>query len=270
MRYEITSPGNPRIKSAVALRKKRERDRTGLMLIEGIRELSHALEGGIVIESVFFEPDLAATNDGNRLMQELDARNIASTAVPARVFKKLAYRESSGGFVAVARKPKQSLLDLPPSENPLYLVVDAVEKPGNLGAVLRSADAAGLTGLIVSDPKTDLYNPNVIRSSLGTVFTIPTAITTSDDAVTMLKEKKITVFTSTPNGTLLYTGADFSAPSAIVVGSEDRGASDTWLDNADVLVRIPMVGRADSLNVSAAATILIFEALRQRMTSLKT
>lgn len=261
---EIASPGNPRIKSAVRLRKRRERDTTGLILIEGIREISRALEGGVAIEECFFEPELAATPEGKRLAREIGNLSVTTTSVSARVFEKLAYREGAGGFVAVARKPQRSILDLLPSKNPLYLVIDAVEKPGNIGAVLRSTDAAGATGLIVSDPKTDLYNPNVIRASLGTVFTTPAIAVGRDAAASWLEANGISVITATPFAALPYTEADYTNAVAIVVGSEDRGAGDRWLGPAAERVRIPMLGRGDSLNVSAAATILLYEALRQR------
>lgn len=261
---EIASPGNPRIKSAVRLRKRRERDTTGLILIEGIREISRALEGGVAIEECFFEPELAATPEGKRLAREIGNLSVTTTSVSARVFEKLAYREGSGGFVVVARKPQRSILDLLPSKNPLYLVIDAVEKPGNIGAVLRSTDAAGATGLIVSDPKTDLYNPNVIRASLGTVFTTPAIAVGHDAAASWLEANGISVITATPLAALPYTEADYTSGVAIVVGSEDRGAGDRWLGPAAVQVRIPMLGRGDSLNVSAAATILLYETLRQR------
>jgi TrmH family RNA methyltransferase len=260
----VTSPANPRIKAAVRLRKRRERDATGLVLIEGIRELSRALEGHITIEECFYEPTLAATAEGKRLEREIASRGITATAVAARVFEKLAYREGSGGFVAVARRPRRSLHDLPSCENPLLLVVDGVEKPGNIGAVLRSADAAGAAGLIVSDPKTDLYNPNVIRASLGTVFTTPAVCTSARDAALWLEKNGVSVFTATPFAALPYTEADYTGATALVVGSEDRGVGGRWLGPPAIRVRIPMMGCADSLNVSAAATILLYEALRQR------
>ena len=260
----ITSTQNTRIKFVVQLQKKRERDRSGLMLIEGVRELSLAISSDIVVEDVFFCPDIITGDDGKLLLEKLRMKKIELTEVTRRVFGKIAYREGSGGFVGVARKLKHSLDDFIPSETPFYLVVDAVEKPGNIGAILRSADAVGLDGLIVSDPKTDLSNPNIIRASIGSVFTVPTAVAEPREAIKWLKNKEIGIISATPHGDTLYTETDFTSSCAIVVGSEDVGVSDMWLDASTERVRIPMMGMADSLNVSAAATILFYEALRQR------
>jgi TrmH family RNA methyltransferase len=260
----VTSSANPRVKAAVRLRKRRERDATGLMLIEGVRELICAIDGGIEFEECFFEPALAATAQGAALRKSLEERNVPLTAVAPKVFEKLAYREESGGFAAVAVQPKRPLADLPSAGPALYLVIDAVEKPGNIGAVIRSADAAGATGLIVSNMRTDLYNPNVIRASLGTVFTTPVARTGVSEILSWAATRGIALVTATPRAAQLYTSVDYTKPTAFVVGSEDRGLGPEWLDAAPEQVRIPMSGRADSLNVSAAATVLLYEALRQR------
>jgi TrmH family RNA methyltransferase len=263
-REPIASPHNARIKSAASLHKKHERDRSGSMLIEGVRELSRALESGIDIETVFWCPDLLDKETGAPIIRGIERRNIPITAVGRRAYEKLVYREASGGLVAVARQPSHTLAELPEKECPLYFVVDAIEKPGNLGALLRSADAAGVTGLIASDQRTDLYNPNVIRASLGTVFTLPIAISSAAEAIEWLTARAIAIVAATPDATMPYTKIDFTVPSAIVVGSEDAGLGPEWLKASGAQVRIPMRGSADSLNVSAAATILLYEALRQR------
>ena len=156
---------------------------------------------------------------------------------------------------------------LPPVDDPFYLVADAVEKPGNLGAILRTADAAGVTGLIVSDPGTDLYNPNVIRSSLGTVFSVPVAMADSGAAAEWLKQRDITIITSSPDADTPFSSVDLTGPCAVVVGSEELGAGETWFEASDIRIRIPMMGIADSLNVSVAAAVLMYEALRQRTAS---
>lgn len=260
----ITSLQNPRIKSVVRLRKRRERDRLGLMLVEGLRELSRALDAGIAVEEVFICPSRSTGKEEKSPVGAYGLEGVKVFEVSSRVFAKLAYREASSSLVAVARKRTHELESLPAVDNPFYLVVDAVEKPGNLGAILRSADAAGTAGLIVSDPGTDLYNPNIIRSSLGTVFTVPVAVADAAKAVEWLQRRNIRIFAASPEGSVSYTGADLASPCAIVVGREDLGLSDTWLEAADQRILIPMKGRADSLNVSAAAAVLLYEAVRQR------
>jgi TrmH family RNA methyltransferase len=261
---KITSIHNPRIKAAVGLKKKRERDRLRRILIEGTREIDRALEGGIRIHETFYRSDPILGEEEQSLQQRLEARDIKLTEVSGRAFEKLVYRESSSCFVAVADKGTHALEDLPVNAVPLYLVVETVEKPGNLGAMLRSADAVGITGLICCDPAVDLYNPNVIRSSLGALFTVAIAVADGDAAAEWLRRQAVAVVTSTPHAATLYTGADLRGAVAIVVGSEERGVSDRWMDAADLTVKIPMRGKADSLNVSAAATVLLYEALRQR------
>jgi TrmH family RNA methyltransferase len=263
-REVITSPHNVRIKWAASLHKKHERDRTGLMLIEGVRELSLALERGIDIDSVFLCSDLLDQEAGIAIIGSIEKRDIHVTEVGRRVFEKLAYREEGGGIVAVARQPSHALANLPEAACPLYLVADSIEKPGNLGALLRSADGAGVTGFIASNQRTDLYSPNVIRASLGTVFTTPNAISSAAEAIGWLEARSIAIVAATPSATICYTDVDFAVPAAIVVGSEDAGLGSEWLKASIRRVRIPMRGSADSLNVSAAATILLYEALRQR------
>jgi TrmH family RNA methyltransferase len=262
--HHITSTHNPRIKALERLRKKLERDRTKRILIEGTRELKHALESDLVIEDCFLDADAPATDDYTYLLNELSKRGTTTTLVATRVYKKIAYREGSSGILAVGRRPDCMLEDLPVGDDSLYIVMDTVEKPGNLGAVLRSADGAGVTGVIASDERTDLYNPNVIRASLGTIFTVPTVVATADEAIQWLQSKNVQIVVTTPSADTLYSEVDLTGPTAVVVGSEDRGARREWLEAADLTVHIPMKGAADSLNVAQSATVLVYEALRQR------
>ncbi|MDD4858419.1 MAG: RNA methyltransferase [Candidatus Krumholzibacteria bacterium] len=260
----ITSTGNERVKRAVALRDKRERDRTGLMLIEGVRELERAIVAGVALERVYFCPAIIAHDEERELLASLVASRTRTVEVSARVFEKLTYRGSTGGFLAVAQQPALKLADLPAKIDALFLVVDAVEKPGNLGAIVRSADGAGAGGVIVCDSHTDLYNPNVIRASIGTVFNVPCAQAETEESIRWLKDTGTKIVTAAPEAELLYTRIDFTGRRAIVVGAEDVGLPDAWLEASDWKVRIPMKGAADSLNVSATAAILLYEALRQR------
>jgi TrmH family RNA methyltransferase len=260
----ITSIQNTRIKSAAKLRKRRERDRQDLMLIEGLRELTRALEAGIDVREVFICPPHVSSEDEKRAIAALGLGGARRFEVNSKVYAKLAYREASSCLVAVAQKRTHELESLPTAGNPFYLVVDAVEKPGNLGAMLRSADAAGAAGIIVSDPGTDIYNPNVIRASLGTIFTVPVAVADAESAIRWLRDRNIRIFAATPEGSVPYTDVDLSFPCAIVVGREDLGLGGRWLEAANEGILIPMKGRADSLNVSAAAAVLLYEALRQR------
>jgi TrmH family RNA methyltransferase len=260
----ITSSQNARIKSLVRLGKKHERDRTDLILIEGYRELERAIEAGVSIEEIYFSKALLPQLE-TRLLSNMPGRGgIHFLEVSDPVLEKITYRGGSSGLVAVGKRPHRTPDDIPGGKNPLYVIVDAVEKPGNLGAILRSADGAGVTGVIASDERTDLYHPNVIRASLGTIFTVPTVVTTAGEAIAWLHSRDAQIVVTTPSAEILYSDADLKGPTAIVVGSEDTGAKREWLEAADITVRIPMRGGADSLNVAQAATILMYEALRQR------
>ncbi len=261
----ITSTSNPRIKSLIKLNRKSERISTGLMPVEGIREISRALKAGIEFREAFYCPDIANGPQSKELVERLGAAGTQMTEVSSHVFGKIAYRERVGGIVAVAVRRDYPLGDLPAGDNPLLLVVDHIEKPGNLGAVFRSADGAGATGIIVSDPSAEISNPNVIRASLGTVFSVPKAVAPAQDVIRWLKARRIAIIAATPDADTAWSDVDLTLPTAIVLGSEDRGLGDEWLNAADVRVNIPMRGRADSLNVSAAAAILLYEALRQRL-----
>jgi TrmH family RNA methyltransferase len=260
----IDSMQNPRIKALVRLRTKHDRDESGLFLIEGMKELSLAIEGGIVVEEIYCRKLASQEELSPSLLSRKECEETKFFEVGNSAFEKISYRAGSSGVIAVARKPQRSMKDLPSANDPLYIIVDEVEKPGNLGAVLRSADGAGVTGVIASDERTDLYNPNVIRASLGTIFTVPTVVATTDEAIQWLRSKNVQIVVTSPAADTLYSEVDLTGPTAIVVGSEDRGARREWLEAADLSVRIPMKGSADSLNVAQSATILVYEALRQR------
>ncbi len=260
----ITSSQNPRVKQAVALRDRRERDETGLTRVEGYDEIRLALESGMQPTVVFFCPELFRDARGAELLEQVQGTNAEIIQVNRPVFEKIAYRENPDALLAIFPVPTRQLADLVLRQPPLLVVAESVEKPGNLGAILRSADAAGLDAVIVCDPTTDLYTPNVVRSSRGTLFTVPVAEATSADALNWLRERHIAIVATTPNTDMVYTAADLRGPVAIAVGTEDKGLTETWLKEADVSVRIPMQGRINSLNVATATTLLLYEALRQR------
>jgi TrmH family RNA methyltransferase len=262
---KITSFSNPRIKSVVRLGRKSERIRTGLMPVEGIREISRAADAGIEFREVYYCPHIADGEQERMLLERLAAAGAEMTEVSGEIFGKIAYRESVGGMVAVAVRRDHPLEDMQTGADPLLLVVDHLEKPGNLGAIFRSADGAGATGVIVSDPSAEISNPNVIRASLGTVFAVPRAVAPASEVIPWLKKRGIAIITATPDAKTPWNEADLASPSAIVLGSEDRGLGDEWLKASDVRIKIPMRGAADSLNVSAAAALLLYEALRQRL-----
>jgi TrmH family RNA methyltransferase len=264
---KITSTSNPRIRSITRLGRKSERISSGLTPVEGTREISRALEADVEFVEAYFCRDIAGSMESARLLKRLAASGARMTEVSSHVFGKIAYRENSGGIVAIAARRDHPLDDLPSGGNPLLLVVDHLEKPGNLGAIFRSADGAGATGVIVSDPTAEISNPNVIRASLGTVFTVPKAVGPAAEVIPWLKTKGIAIVATTPDADTDWSEVDLASPSAIVLGSEDMGLGDEWLKAADIRVKIPMRGIADSLNVSATAAILLYEALRQRQLS---
>ncbi|MBN2070315.1 MAG: RNA methyltransferase [Candidatus Krumholzibacteriota bacterium] len=261
---KISSLHNPVVKSLIRLGKKKERDLSGLMLIEGVRELHSALKNGIEVTEIFICPTLATDEEKENLLTVLGPMNIKQTEVTPQVLEKITYRGSSSFLAALAKKMKNTLDDLRPGASPLYLVVDSVEKPGNIGAIFRSADGAGASGVLISDPVTDLSNPNLIRASLGTVFSIPSAISQAEEIIKWLKKHNIRIMATTPRAEKLYSEMDLTGPVAIAVGSEDSGISGKWMDACDDGIKLPMHGNADSLNVSVAAAIVLYEALRQR------
>lgn len=259
MALEITSLKNPRLKLLASLEKSRERRETGLFAIEGIREISLAQQSGFEIEVFYVCPEIFSQDPAYPI--DLIAKDILH--VPASLFSKIAYRENTGGVIAVARSRSTQLAQLPVRENGLYLILEKVEKPGNIGAMLRTADAAGIDGVIVCDPATDFYNPNVVRSSVGCLFTVPIASATNDEVKAWCDKGKVAVYAAALTGKTPYDQADFKKTAAILMGSESEGLSEFWL-NAVPQIIIPMHGKIDSMNVSNAAAVIIFEALRQR------
>lgn len=258
----IRSLHNPKIKRVVKLRDRRQREAEGVLLIEGGDELQLALAGGIHPHTVFICRELPRFKLHADLLDRLAEAEVVEVTPP--VFEKMAYAENPDGWLAVAPAPRRSLSELNLRPAPLLLVVEAVEKPGNLGAMLRTADAAGVDALIVCDPATDLGNPNVVRASRGALFTVPVAQAEGQEALHWLRSQGVNIVAATPRGTMLYTDADLRGPVAIAVGAEDEGLSDRWLDQADVRVRIPMTGKVNSLNVATSAALLLYEAVRQR------
>ncbi|HVM64275.1 MAG TPA: RNA methyltransferase [Acidimicrobiales bacterium] len=260
---EITSAKNARVRHAAALRDRRAREDAGLTLVDGVRELERALAGGARPAEVF--ADLSRLDAHGRDLLALARERgalVLPTAGPA--LDRLAYGDRSEGVVASIRMPDVSLdaLRLPP--DPLIVVLEGVEKPGNLGAVIRSADGAGVDAVIAADPRTDLFNPNAIRASLGAIFAVPLAQGTSAEVQAWLARRGIEVVTARVDAPEAYTDADLSGPVAIVLGSEAEGLSDRWPSPPARPVRLPMRGVGDSLNVSIAAAVLVYEAQRQR------
>jgi len=260
----ITSPHNPRVKEVLALRDRPERDRTGLFLIEGYREVRRALENGIHPKALFYCPLLFLGENEKELIEKAAALRADLLECDKRVFRKLSYRDRPDGLLAVAPQMRRGLDELNLPASPLLLVCERIEKPGNLGTMLRSADAGGVHAVLVCDRCTDVFNPNVVRSSVGALFTVPVVEVASSDALAWLRRRGIRVVAATPSAEEEYTETDLRGPVAIAVGAEQYGLSEHWLAAADFRVRIPMLGQCDSLNVSAAATLLIYEAVRQR------
>ena len=263
MRVEsITSAQNPKIKDLLALQEKsKERRKKGLFVVEGRRELLHCVEAGYRPHTVFFCPEIISTGDFDEIADRCDCNYIE---VPQHLYDKVAYRGGTEGVIAELHCKDMTLETLSLKENPLVVVLEAVEKPGNLGAVLRSADASGVDAVIVCDPLTDIYNPNLIRSSIGAIFTVPVATATSEDTIAWLKDKGIKIYTAQLQDSEWYYDTDMRQGTAIVMGTEATGLTDVWRKAADAHIKIPMLGKLDSLNVSVSAAILMFEAVRQR------
>jgi TrmH family RNA methyltransferase len=260
----ITSPQNPRVKNAVRLREGRFRRRQGRMLIEGASELGRAIRAGIKPIETFVCESLSASEEVQALLRELPAAGGEILHVSPRVFEKLAFGRRGEGLLAVAAVPQTTLESLALGDCPLVAVLEGVEKPGNLGAVLRSADAAGVAALIAADARCDLYNPHVIRASLGTIFSVPARTATSVATLDWLLKNDMQIIAARVDAAEDYTAVDFRRPTAIVLGSEAEGLSAAWNGPRVRPVRLPMRGAADSLNVSVAAAVMFYEALRQR------
>jgi RNA methyltransferase, TrmH family len=266
MKHEITSAQNPKVKQLVKLKERRERDKTGLFIVEGYRELKRALDSGVVLQQLFFCPEFFLGVNEEDLLAQAELLGARTYRTPRHLFEKLSYRDRPDGLVGIAVQMKYSLpmLMAKLGKEPLLVVAEAIEKPGNLGTILRSADAAGADGVIVCDRCTDIYNPNVVRASVGTLFTRPVVEAKGAETWTMLERRKIKVVAATPSAPLHFTEANLLGPIAIVVGTEQLGLSDPWLKVAEQQVSIPMHGVADSLNVAVATTLLLYEVLRQR------
>jgi TrmH family RNA methyltransferase len=260
---EITSTANARVKQLIALRHRRARDRAGVTLVEGFEELGLALSAGVRPLALYVCPGLAGPGSAE-MIDRLASLGGEVMHVSQPVFAKIAYRESPDGWLAVVPAVRTSLDTLETGASPLVLICEGVEKPGNLGAMLRTADAAGVTAVIAADPVTDWGNPNVVRASKGTVFSVPVASATTPEVFGWLASRSLRLVAAAPDGEELLTDANLSGPVAIAVGSEARGLPAAWLERAGARVRIPMFGRADSLNVATSAAILTYEAVRQR------
>lgn len=259
---KITSLQNSKIKNIVKLAKAKERKEQNLFILEGARELSLALSANYEVETLFICPELFFKTNYPKVLDTISQNR--QIEVTKAVFEKVAYRESSDGILALVRPQSHSLDDLKLTNNPFIIVLEAVEKPGNLGAILRTADAAQVDAVIICDPATDLYNPNAIRSSVGCSFTVPTAICTSIEALEYLHNKDVKVYAAELEASQWYQETDFRESSAIVMGTEADGLTQFWLEKADSRIKIPMRGKIDSLNVSVSTAILTFEAMRQR------
>lgn len=254
----ITSTQNPRIKHLLLLgQKSSQRRADGLFVVEGRREVEHCLGAGYTLRTAFVCEEIAGAPLS--LPQGTEV-----VPVSPNVYERIAYRGSTEGIVAVVETRHLGLADLKLSPSPLIVVLESVEKPGNLGAVLRSADAAGADAVIVCDPLTDLYNPNLIRSAVGALFTVPCVACTTEECIKFFKARGIKILTAQLQDSSLYYDTPMTGPTAIVMGTEATGLTEQWRQAADAHIRIPMLGRLDSLNVSVSAAILLFEAVRQR------
>ncbi len=288
MRIEtITSAQNRKVKELLTLvEKSKARSAAGLFVVEGQRELGHCLDAGFIPETLFICGEVMAVQnnavngaktghlaeniegkDGlDALIAKAEALNprLGVVQIPAFLYEKVAYRGSTEGIIAEVHSVPRSLEDLRLGERPLVMVLESVEKPGNLGAVLRSADAAGADAVIVCDPLTDIWNPNLIRSSVGAVFSVPVAVCTSADAIAFLKKRGIRILTAQLQDSEWYYDTDMTGATALVMGTESTGLTQAWRDSADAHIKIPMLGRLDSLNVSVSAAVLLYEGVRQR------
>ncbi len=258
----ISSLQNPSVKKLVKLSKARERKAQNLFVIEGARELSLALAGGYFIKEVYVYRELFENTHYPNVLDSIDDEKIIE--ITSQVFQKVSYRSSSDGLIALAEPKSHTLADVCLSDNPFVILLESVEKPGNLGAILRSADAAAVDAVIVCDPQTDIYNSNVIRSSVGGLFTVQIAVCTTQEAMQWLDEHEIASYAAELQAAEWYQDIDYRGPSAIIMGTEANGLTSDWLNYATKRIKIPMRGKVDSLNVSVSTAVLTFEAMRQR------
>jgi RNA methyltransferase, TrmH family len=260
----ITSSTNPRIKDVVRLRERRHRDRTGRFLVEGYREIGRALDGSLVVHTLFVCPPLFLGENEPGLVERVRASGAEIVEVAEAPFRKASYRDRPEGLLAEAARFDTALDGIVLGVEALVLVAEAIEKPGNLGTMMRTAAAAGVTAVVAADPTTDPFNPNVVRASLGHLFTIPLAVAGTPETIERLRTAGVAIVATTPHAGAAHYETDLTGPVAIVVGSEQYGLSDEWLDAANSRVTIPMPGTADSLNAATAAAVVLFEAVRQR------
>lgn len=260
----ITSTGNPRVKETLRLRGKRGRAEGDRILIDGVREIGRAVDAGVSIEEILFCDKLLDGPAARELLKKIETGGAIVTQVSESVFEKVRYGDRTGGLVAVAKRPTILFDDLQLSPTPMVAVIEGLEKPGNLGAIIRTADAAGVEAILVIDSGTDLFGPNVIRASLGTIFCVPVVETGTVEAIEWLQKKNLSIITATPEGATIYTALDLRRPVAFVFGSEAQGLSAAWRTLEVIQASVPMRGRADSLNVATTAALFFYEALRQR------
>lgn len=262
----LTSLQNPRIKNLVSLRNRRDRDETQEFIIEGYRELYKATHAKWKINTLFICRELFLGSNEQALIDLIAKQGAQVFECDKKVFQKISYRDRPDGLVAIAPQVHKNLesLESKLKSNPFLIVAEAIEKPGNLGTILRTSDAVALDALILADRCTDIYNPNVVRASVGTLFTVPVIESGGAETLAWLKKNNIAILAATPHATSEFTKVDMTCPIAIAVGTEQLGLSELWMDNADIKVKIPMHGIADSLNVAMATTLLLYEAVRQR------
>ncbi len=260
---KITSLTNPKVKELVKLREAAQRKKSGVIVVEGYREIERAIEAKVNFKEFYICKYFVKTLAQKETLKKIMALNVPIYETSSEVYEKISYGDRNEGLMAIAQPKYSSFFDLPSKDDLFILVIEQVEKPGNLGAILRTADGVGVDGIIVCDAKTDIYNPNVIRSSLGTIFSTKVVVSSVAPTFDFLKSKGVKICATSPDADFIYSKADLKAPVAIVVGSEQEGLSRFWLSKADLKVRIPMRGKADSLNVSTSTAILLYEALRQ-------
>ncbi len=260
----ITSLQNPRLKDLVRLQKRPYRDERGVIVVEGYREVKRMLDNARRPIALFFSPSFYQGENEPEIVRRCAEAGAELFECSAEAFQKVAYRDRPEGLIALTPQVHRRLDEVQPPDRPLVLVAEAIEKPGNLGSLLRSADAAGVHAVIVCDRCTDIHNPNVVRSSIGTLFSVPVVEATSEEALAWLRARGIRILAATPHAEREYTACDMTQGIALVVGTEKFGLSDRWMSEADERVRIPMLGQIDSLNVAAATTLLLYEAVRQR------
>ncbi len=263
----LSSLQNPLVKHIVRLRQRRYRDESNAFLIEGYRELLRASRGAVSMEKFFYCPSLFLGENNQALIEQCSkGGKTALYEVTEPVFRKISYRDRPDGLIAIAKKRDAQLQDIAPQAS-FFVVAQSIEKPGNLGSILRSCDGAGVDALLLCDPVTDIYNPNVIRSSIGTLFHVPVIATTTKEALAFLSEREAKIVATSPSARQAYTKVDLRGKVALVVGCEQLGLTREWMAHANTQVFIPMQGVADSLNVAAATTLMLYEVLRQRCLS---